>query len=67
VNIIDGSKIIRAMSWLYDKYKKGVKISEQELSKKLLELRSEESEFISHSFEPIIGSGKNSSIIHYNC
>jgi Xaa-Pro aminopeptidase len=67
VNIIDGSMIIRGMSWLFDNYKEDIKTSEEELSKKLVELRSEECEFICHSFEPIIGSGKNSSIIHYDC
>lgn len=56
-NIVDGSNLVRLMSWLRDRYERGQESTEWQVSDRLTEIRGESALFIEESFPSIVGSG----------
>ncbi len=59
----DGVAITKFLFWL-SKNHKG--INETDITAKLLDFRKKELNFYSESFSPIVSSGSNAAIVHYN-
>ncbi len=64
-HLFDGVAKTKFLHWL-DKYPKKSELDEEKVSKKLLEFRKENKEFLFSSFSTIAGFAENSAIIHYN-
>lgn len=64
-HIKDGISLIEAFAYLEDNLKKGVEISEKEVSDILINERSKQEGYVSESFNAIIGYESNGAVIHY--
>ncbi|CAI0551295.1 unnamed protein product, partial [Linum tenue] len=61
----DAAALAQFWTWLEDEIHKGAKLTEVDVSDKLLEFRQQQDGFIDTSFDTISGSGANGAIIHY--
>ncbi|KAF5463412.1 hypothetical protein F2P56_019329 [Juglans regia] len=61
----DAAALAQFWVWLEDEIHKDVKLTEVEVSDKLLEFRSKQAGFIDTSFDTISATGANGAIIHY--
>lgn len=61
----DGVALVKFHIWLETSLKNGKKITELDVSKKLLQYRSEQEFFFGESFETIAGYGEHGAIVHY--
>ncbi|CAL1407354.1 unnamed protein product [Linum trigynum] len=61
----DAAALSQFWTWLEDEIHKGAKLTEVDVSDKLLEFRQQQDGFIDTSFDTISGSGANGAIIHY--
>lgn len=62
-HIRDGAHMVSFIKWLYEHLDN---VTEYDCYKKISELRSRDEYYISDSFAPIAGYGKNAAIVHYN-
>ena len=62
--IKDGVALVKFFRWLENEVPKG-DVSELSASKKLHELRKEQKDFVSESFETIAAYGEHAAIVHY--
>jgi Xaa-Pro aminopeptidase len=60
----DGVALAQAFAWLQKELRTRT-VSEFEVGQKLLELRFNQTGFICHSFDPIVGYRQNGAIVHY--
>jgi len=65
-HIRDGRAVAKLLNWIDDTLESGEKITELDVSAKVLELRSEEKYFKTPSFPTIAGFKNHGAIIHYN-
>ncbi|EEF49835.1 xaa-pro aminopeptidase, putative [Ricinus communis] len=61
----DAAALAQFWAWLEEEIHKDVKLTEVDVSEKLLEFRSKQAGFVDTSFDTICGSGANGAIIHY--
>ncbi|CAI0460071.1 unnamed protein product [Linum tenue] len=61
----DAAALAQFWTWLEDEIHEGAKLTEVDVSDKLLEFRKKQDGFIDTSFDTISGSGANGAIIHY--
>ncbi|KAJ7977972.1 Xaa-Pro aminopeptidase [Quillaja saponaria] len=61
----DAAALAQFWVWLEEEIKNDVKLTEVEVSDKLLEFRSKQAGFLDTSFDTISGSGANGAVIHY--
>lgn len=64
--IVDGIALVKFYMWLEHTLKKGETINEYEAGVKLAEVRAEHPDFVSESFNPIVGYMENGAIVHYS-
>ncbi|XP_063371796.1 xaa-Pro aminopeptidase ApepP-like [Cydia amplana] len=64
-HVKDGIAVVRFLRWVHEQVDAGVNVTEVDVGNKLLELRSEEKDFMGASFATIAGAGENGAIIHY--
>ncbi|KAI5639311.1 metallopeptidase family m24 domain-containing protein [Phthorimaea operculella] len=64
-HVKDGTALIRFMRWIHEQVDAGANVTEINVVDKLLELRSEEADFMGASFETIAGAGEHGAVIHY--
>lgn len=62
----DGVALSGMLCWLEDELARGVRLSETDVVAAALRFRSQQTGFISTSFDTIAGSGANGAIIHYS-
>lgn len=61
----DGASVIKLLSWIKKSLDSGEKISEMDISDKLIELRAKNDYFIEPSFDTIAGYREHGAMMHY--
>ena len=64
-NLNDGVVWVRLMRYIEDSLRKGDKITEISISKKMNQLKSQNKDFVCESFESIVAYAENAAIVHY--
>lgn len=62
----EAENFVKIINWVRLSIDEGKSITEKDVSDKILEIKSEHSDFLGESFKTIVASGPNSSIIHYD-
>ncbi|MBP5365361.1 MAG: aminopeptidase P family protein [Bacteroidales bacterium] len=64
-HVRDGVALTKFLCWLSDEINNNQRLTELDISKKILALRQEQSNFIGESFETISAYGQNAALCHY--
>lgn len=61
----DGAAMVRLLHWIERQIEAGQVLTELEISRKVSEFRSADSQYVGDSFESIVGFGPNGAVVHY--